>query len=444
MKTLLLLVLLKLSVTTGLAKSKYPEIFPVSPSDKNVPNWEHQREVIKEDLQKYIYGYLPNSDLGSSFELVKSIEDAGENVLYQEFEVSFNQLPSHLKMKVSVFAPLNRTHEKLTAIMALNKCGVSSLWKADYVRVMENVRLHPRCNKRKFQIPGSYSESYPIKEILKAGYVFATINEAELREDNGKIKNSRFVEAYPSSDEPNKNWGALSAWAFGLIRGLDVLETISYIDPDKLILFGHSRRGKAALLATAMDEKRRVAMVIPHQSGTGGVAPFRGSFGRESARGMVGYGLIRYSWLGEPYHLAHWFNPGFQNFARFNNKFPVDTHQLLSLAAPAKIFDIQGTRDFWAGPNDSLKNLDRPQEIYKLYGKAGKVQKSCLRTFPLRKYWSPTRKRWITRKHRCDSLDKNLSPEKLGDVFQVRLKKGHSLKLIDWQAVFKVLSALNY
>ena len=43
-------------------------------------------------------------------------------------------------------------------------------------------------------------------------------------------------------------------------------------DATKLIITGHTRRGKTALLAGAMDE--RFAMVVPNGSGCGGTGSF--------------------------------------------------------------------------------------------------------------------------------------------------------------------------
>ena len=80
---------------------------------------------------------------------------------------------------------------------------------------------------------------------------------------------------------PSYSWGSLGVWAWGASRVVDYLIGEGWVDapngipdadPTKLIITGHSRRGKTALLAGAMDE--RFAMVVPNGSGCGGTGSF--------------------------------------------------------------------------------------------------------------------------------------------------------------------------
>ena len=56
------------------------------------------------------------------------------------------------------------------------------------------------------------------------------------------------------------NRGTIAAWAWGFQRCVDYLMTDRDIDTNRIAIVGHSRNGKAALLAAAFDE--RVAMAI--------------------------------------------------------------------------------------------------------------------------------------------------------------------------------------
>ena len=72
--------------------------------------------------------------------------------------------------------------------------------------------------------------------------------------------------------------GALMAWAWGVSRVIDALETVDTIDTRKVVVTGHSRYGKAALIAGAFDE--RIALTVPSHSGCAGGSPYRFIYGR--------------------------------------------------------------------------------------------------------------------------------------------------------------------
>jgi hypothetical protein len=65
-----------------------------------------------------------------------------------------------------------------------------------------------------------------------------------------------FFPAYPDYD-----WGDLAAWAWGMSRCVDYLQTQPFADRAKIIAVGHSRLGKATLVAGAFDE--RFALTAP-------------------------------------------------------------------------------------------------------------------------------------------------------------------------------------
>ena len=61
------------------------------------------------------------------------------------------------------------------------------------------------------------------------------------------------------------------AWSVGMV--LDYLETLPQVDMKHVGMFGYSRDGKMAMIASAMDE--RIAAVIAGSTGVGGVLPWR-------------------------------------------------------------------------------------------------------------------------------------------------------------------------
>ena len=125
------------------------------------------------------------------------------------------------------------------------------------------------------------------------------------------------------------------------------------VDAGRVTVFGHSRNGKAALLAGARDD--RIDLVITHQSGTAGAAP-HGDMTGEPVRSMV----RRY---------PHWFAPAFQDWAeRPEDALPVNQHQLLALIAPRSVHLGGANRDTWADPEGARAAARAAAPAWRLYG----------------------------------------------------------------------------
>src|SRR5690625_7942221 len=80
------------------------------------------------------------------------------------------------------------------------------------------------------------------------------------------------------------------AWAWGASRLIDALEGIenSVIDPAALGVTGCSRYGKGALAIGAFDQ--RIAVTIPVEAGTGGVALMRSAADEGGQSPISAYG----------------------------------------------------------------------------------------------------------------------------------------------------------
>lgn len=155
----------------------------------------------------------------------------------------------------------------------------------------------------------------------------------------------------PGQTEPGPHeWGTIAAWAWGISRAVDYLVTDPDIDATRIAVVGHSRLGKTALLAAAMDE--RIAMAIPLQAGCGGTAPSRGRVG-ESVKQIND-------------RFPHWFCGTFKEFNGQVERLPFDQHSLVALVAPRPVLFANAVEDEWANPAGQFEVLKAADPVYRL------------------------------------------------------------------------------
>jgi len=153
---------------------------------------------------------------------------------------------------------------------------------------------------------------------------------------------------------PNNSSGDLAAWAWGASRIVDVLQAAgnTIIDSSKLAVTGCSFLGKAALATGALDE--RFALVIPRESGIGGVPSYKIVSRLEPNTAANPSGTTNGNGPEQPQHAINngWL-PASSLVADFN-RLPVDTHEILGLVAPRGLLVLGNT----GGQAQFYLNLD--------------------------------------------------------------------------------------
>lgn len=147
---------------------------------------------------------------------------------------------------------------------------------------------------------------------------------------------------------PAQGFGALSAWAWGLQRCVDVLLGMARTDAQRLAVIGHSRGGKAALLAGASDA--RICATIAHNSGTAGAASLqRSGPGAETLVQLV-------------QRFPHWLGRHSDQASVQADMITMDaTTCLMSALAPRGLCLLQAQDDAWANPEGTRHAFKRLQ-----------------------------------------------------------------------------------
>jgi hypothetical protein len=185
-----------------------------------------------------------------------------------------------------------------------------------------------------------------------AGFAFACLDQTSLDPDTeGHDEVGPAQAAYPDHD-----WGSVAVWAWGASRALDYLVTLPAIDAKEVVITGHSRTGKAALLAGALDE--RFSLVVPNGSGAGGAAVFR-----HAPKGIETLKLIT-----EPARFKSWFQADFGQFGNAVERLPFDQHFLRAIIAPRPVLSTDAFGDQWANPEGTQQGWRAAQPVYDFLG----------------------------------------------------------------------------
>jgi len=206
---------------------------------------------------------------------------------------------------------------------------------------------------------GTGSQTQINQTIVDRGYIFTCYNHTALDPDTGGYD----VDGPAQKAYPNYDWGSLGVWAWGAMRIADLLVGESWVagagdfsshkvDTEKLIVTGHSRRGKTALLAAAYDE--RFAMVVPNGSGCGGCGSFlvQGPFSETIKM------------ITSEKRFKSWFHEDFGKYGGNEEALPFDQHFIRALIAPRYIISTDGLQDYWANPTGTKAVHEASQPVF--------------------------------------------------------------------------------
>ncbi len=202
---------------------------------------------------------------------------------------------------------------------------------------------------------GVQTDFWNFRGLVERGYAGATLCISEIFYDSPEAFQSSIYSLFLPPEKltaPQRDFGAIGAWAWGLSRALDCLEHEPQIDSKRVIVHGHSRLGKTALWAGAVDP--RFAMIISNESGCGGASLSRRIFGE-----TIDFLLF---WR------TYWFSSAFQRYRNHEENLPFDQNFLIALAAPRPVYVASATDDLHSDPKGEYLSAAAAAEVYRLFG----------------------------------------------------------------------------
>ena len=361
-----LLVLMSVSLSAQTREANYDEskvpayelpeplVFSSGKPVSSRRQWKKRRAELMELFRERMYGREPSAPKDISFEVTKVVPDAfGGLSTMKEVRIMLDPSGEHYLVML-MFVP-NGAGKPVPAFLGINFKGNHTTTDLEEVSLPDEVQL--RNYGPGYQVPerGLNARRWPYEYILEHGYAVCTFCVHDPEPDLKGHYDYGIRKVYDGGSPRPDSWGSVSAWAWSLCRALDYLCKDPSVDARRVAVIGHSRLGKTALWAGAMD--RRFAMVVANDSGCSGAALSRRVYGEN-------LGIINTSF---PY----WFCSNYKEYNDAEASLPFDQHELIAMIAPRPVYVASASEDLWADPYGEYLSLVYATPVYRLFGYDG-------------------------------------------------------------------------
>lgn len=321
----------------------------------DVKTWEQsRRKELLSLLEREMFGKAPEKDNGQHFRVLRQQTGAlgglairKEIAIYPTADESFS-IPLLLYLPASAKGPV-------PVFLGLNEMGNHAISPDEGITLPDEEKIDWYGDPYRMHARGEDMASWPLEDILGAGYGLATLCKEDIDPDwNDGFRNGihgLFLKSGQTRTADDE-WASLAAWAWGLSRSLDCLEQQEQVNAQKVMLVGSQAMAKAALWASAQDE--RFALTVSKAAGVGGAA-------------LMGRGLgntLRQITNNHPAYYCR----NFFKYALEPETLSFDTHEILALSAPRPLLLISSVQDSLTDPRGEFLALQEASRAYALWG----------------------------------------------------------------------------
>ena len=201
-------------------------------------------------------------------------------------------------------------------------------------------------------VPDKY---LPSEEIADHGYAVISFCYKDVTSDDNDFTNGLAGLIYGDRERGDTDPGKISMWAWAAMRVMDYAQTCDELQKDRISVVGHSRLGKTALWAGALDH--RFYCAFSNDSGCSGAAIARGTTGETIAAICNAFPC--------------WFCKNYLKYADNEDSMPFDQHFLLAANAPHRVYVASGSEDGWACPKNEYQSCIEAGKYYENLGLLG-------------------------------------------------------------------------
>ena len=310
--------------------------------------WTQRRPEIIEDFDREIYGRVPKNVPPVRWEVLGTKRDVnGDLPIITKKLIGHVDNSSDPRITVDIQLTLSTPANTTAPVPVIMEFGLSPEVMAMLAKRFPEAR----------PAPGPTWQ----QQVLSKGWGYAEYIPTSVQPDDSAGLTEGII-GLVNTGQPRSldDWGALRAWAWGASSAIDYFETDKSVDAKHVGIEGHSRYGKAALVAMAYDPRFAIAYIS--SSGMGGAALYRRHFGE----------LLENIAAAKEYH---WMAGNFLKYAGplTANDLPVDSHELIELCAPRPVFIGAGATqgDGWVDAKGMFLAVVSAEPVYELLGKKG-------------------------------------------------------------------------